>query len=461
MHQFIFEPYASGFRQSPLEIVSIANEFKYTQLDSLDHINGICHFPSKAHIASVNALDLDKIDHRFLLSGGGDSSIKLWDLQSKDDELWRRDDGTTKIPQQMYKPAYIIPVKSIHKYGVTHIKWWADNGMWLSSSYDHTLKVFDSDTMDVVHSFDLQSRVLNFDFDPKGANSLIACCTDGGVGGVQLVDLRTLADSQTLGGGGKAKGGFGYMLSCCWSPTDPNLVVSGSIDGYCIGWDIRASQAALFTLDYNLTTSNYKNSNRQLLFYEDRPRAHNGGINSVMFNDVGSELVTLGTDERIRVWDLTSHTKPLNKSVNFGPLIRNKSTQYVQMCLSPTIETEIQYLWFPSDDGEMLVFRIEDGKMVARLTRRGPGLKSSKVHAITYGYNNSIRYYGGCHDGSISVWGYGQDVEEEEEKPVDFDNGIDDEGEMQQRQTSILDEIHNEMVTKDEKPITVKKEEEW
>ncbi|QPG76469.1 hypothetical protein FOA43_003858 [Brettanomyces nanus] len=392
-------------------------------------------------MTSVNALALDSIDNRYLLSGGGDSSIKLWDLQSRDDSKWMSTDA-----ESVYKPAYIIPAKTVHQFGITHLKWWPDNGMWLSSSYDYSLKVFNSDTMQPVHSFNLESRVLNFDFDPQGSNSLVACCLDGGVGGIRLVDLRTLADSQTLGGGGKSKGGFGYMLSCAWSPTDHNLVVSGSQDGYCIGWDIRASNGCLFTLDYNLTTRNYTNSNRQLLFYEDIPRAHNGGINSLMFNDVGTELITLGTDEKIRVWDLTTGSKPLNKSINFGPLVRNKSSQYVQMCLSPTIESEMQYLWFPSENGELLIYRIQDGKLVARLTRHGNGLISSKVHALVYGRNNCIRYYAGCHDGSISVWGYAEDGMEEDNAPVNFDNGADNEQETTDtKPVDILDKIYHEM----------------
>jgi len=472
MHQIFFEQYINGFQESPTKLLSIATEAKYSQLESLDYAQGIRRFPERAHIASVNALALDFVDKRFLLSGGGDSSIKLWDLDSKEDlfliskDEGKADNNITSGNTNMklangpiYEPAYIIPAHSVHKFGITHLKWWNDNGMWLSSSYDHTLKIFDTNTMQPVHSFDLKSRVLNFDFDPTGSGSQVACCLDGGVGGVKLVDLRTLADSQTLGGGGKQKGGFGYMLSCAWSPTDSNVLVSGAADGYCIGWDIRAANGCLFKMDYNLTTRNYKNSNRELLFYEDVPRAHNGGVNSLMFNEIGTELITLGTDERIRVWDLTTANKPLNKSINFGPLVRNKSTQFVQMCLSPMLETEMQYLWFPSDNGQMLIYRIQDGKLVSRLTRQGPGMRSSKMHAVVYSGKSSVRYYSGCHDGSISVWGYSGDTGLEDE-PIRIENNMGDDSfdanshdykEDHSEDKTILDEIHDEMVEKRKK----------
>lgn len=133
-----------------------------------------------------------------------------------------------------------------------------------------------------------RSRVLNFDFEPNGRNFLVACCLDGGVGGLKLVDLRTQATSQNLGGGGELQGGYGYMLSCAWSPANPYLCVSGNQDGLCTGWDVRTSKGALFELNNNLTISNYKNSKSKLLFHGDKPKAHNGGINSMVFNDVGS-----------------------------------------------------------------------------------------------------------------------------------------------------------------------------
>lgn len=419
MHQILLEPYLTG--AGALDTWNVINEAKYGHMDNLVSPKPF----QKPHMAAVNSLALNSTK-QLMLSGGADSSIKLWDLE------------------QSPKLEHTIPAKTVHQFGVTHLKWWPDDGMWLSSSFDFTLKLFDSQTMAPVHSFNLESRVLNFDFDPSGSSSLVACCLDGGVGGIKMVDLRTLADSQVFGGGGKARGGYGYMLSCAWSPTDPNILVSGGQDGYCVVWDIRSSNGSLATLDYNLTTTNYKASDRHLHFYEDTPRAHNGGINSILFNDTGTELITLGTDERIRVWDLTSDTKPLNKSINFGPLIRNKSSQYVQMCLSPSLETEIQYLWFPSETGEILIYHVTDGRLVARLSRWRNGQRNSRIFSLVYTGHNSLRYYAGCRDGSISTWGYSP---QKHTDPAFFDNGIDYDDEKNPK--TVLDKIHDEMINTD------------
>ncbi|KAH3666104.1 hypothetical protein OGAPHI_004293 [Ogataea philodendri] len=430
MHQLLFEHAISKFNHSPLEVLKIYNELKYLNLDNLDSLKG--HFPSKPHIASVNSLSLDPVHERYLFSGGGESAIKMWDLdqQGEIEEL---------------EPIFELPAKSAHKFGITHLKWWSDNGLWLSSSFDHTLKVWDANEMREVHSFNLGSRIVNFDFEDHGGNSLVAVCADGGVGGLRLMDLRTLASTHTLGGGGKLQGGFGYMLSCKWSPANPYLVVGGSQDGYCIGWDVRRSDGSIFKLDYNLTTINYRSNTRQLLLHENIPKAHNGGINSILFTEDGAEMVTLGSDDKIKVWDLTSSSKPLNKQVNFGPLIRNKSNQHITMALSPINETELQYLWFPSDNGELLVYRLEDGKLLARLNKGG-GAINRRTTSIVYGKRSSLKYYSGCQDGTISTWGYNPLLESQsKEDNLEFESGEMSSNHIEEPKSDILNRIHDEM----------------
>ncbi|KAG7726937.1 hypothetical protein KL933_003220 [Ogataea haglerorum] len=430
MHQLLFEHAITKFNHSPLDVLKVYNEYKYSKLDNLDAIKG--HFPMKPHLASVNTLSLDPLYNRYLFSGGGESSIKLWDIKQQDEV-------------EELEPIYTLPSKSLHKFGITHIKWWSDNGLWLSSSFDHTLSVWDANEMQHVHSFNLGSRVLYFDFEDHGRNSLVAVCADGGIGGLRLLDLRTLADAHTLGGGGKLQGGFGYMLSCRWSPANPNLVVGGSQDGYCIGWDIRRADGCIFKMDYNLTTTNYKTNTRQLLLHETTPKAHNGGINSLLFTDDGAELITLGHDDKICVWDMASAEKPLNKQVNFGPLVRNKSTQHISMALSPTNETELQYLWFPSENGEILIFRLDDGKLVARLTKNGSAL-NRRTTSIVYAKDSSIKYYSGCRDGTISVWGYNSLLDSQIARDgLDFDSGNPGTLAGETERSDVLDRIHDEI----------------
>ncbi|KAG0689898.1 hypothetical protein C6P40_004246 [Pichia californica] len=383
---YIGSCYSSVTSQNIVAPLQVYNESRYGTLNNLDYRKNIPVFPINAHSASVNSLSLDKLNNRFLLSGSSDSSIKLWDLNSNS----YNENNNDEI---LYKPIHTLPMKSVHSFGVTKVKWWPDNGMWLSSSYDFKLNLYDTNEMSVVHSFKLNSRILDFDFYPYlGNSSIVCCCLDGGVGGLKLVDLRTLSDSQNLGAGGKSNGGVGYMSSCCWSPIDDNICIGGGIDGSCFAWDIRSSKKYLFELDINYTDNIYKQRKRQKLDLNNRrnknlmmnSKAHHGSINSIMFNQDGSSLYTLGNDEKLRLWnmDITHHKKPTHKAINFGPLIRNKFRQHIEMCLSPISETEIQFLWVPSDNGELLVYRADDGYLVARLHKKVEKLGSNRSYSI-------------------------------------------------------------------------------
>lgn len=414
--QYINSCYNPWTGNCPMYPLQVYNEVRYGKLNNLDYRQDIGTFEENAHSASVNTLSLDSIENRYLLSGSSDSSIKLWDLKSIDNNN-----------NNKFKPIHVFPRKSVHSFGITDVKWWPDNGMWLSSSYDFKLNLYDSNMMDIAHSFKLGSRILNFEFDPTGNNSTVICCLDGGVGGLKLVDLRTLSDTQNIGGGGKSVGGVGYMLSCAWSPSNSYLCVGGGIDGSCYGWDIRSSNKYLFELDVNLTESKFQRNKSNKRLKKDpllKNKAHYGGINSILFNEFGNELFTLGNDEKLRIWDMCKFNKPINKSLNFGPLIRNKSKQHIKMCLSPVVETEVSFLWVPSDSGEILVYRVNDGSLVARLNRWS-NKKNQRSYSIVCSGQNMIRYYSGCKDGSITVWGHDDYKSPESLGPIKFDNGVD------------------------------------
>lgn len=403
-----------------IDALQIYNETRYGSLNNLDYRSEIGTFPEKAHSTSINTLSLDSLDNRFLISGSSDSSIKIWDLS---ETVIEKVDG---VKYTKFQPSVIIPRKSAHDFGITKVKWWPDNGMWLSSSFDFKINLFDSLTMKVVHSFKLGSRVINFDFHPLGNNSIVSCCLDGGVGGIKLLDLRSLADTQSLGGGGLRSGGVGYMSSCIWSPSDSNICIGGGIDGSVYGWDIRSSNKYLFELDSNQTSASIERKKvaNKLKDPKLKSKAHYGLINSMLFNDYGTELITLGNDEKLKIWDMCSYSAPINKGINFGPLIRNKVRQNIDMCLSPSLETEVSFLWVPSDSGELLIYRIDDGSLLARLNRGNADRTKGRSFSIVSSKDNQIRYYSGCKDGNICVWGY--DLQKEIPSiPVFFDNGVD------------------------------------
>ncbi|CDK24289.1 unnamed protein product [Kuraishia capsulata CBS 1993] len=339
------------------------------------------HFPSKMANA-VNTIDVDRRDCQFLLSGGSDSSI----------HLFKCDSGALQEVSS-------IPRKVAHDFGVSHVSWWPqDAGMFVSSSFDHKIKVWDTSTLEDVYSFDIGSRIYNFDISDSNSQPLLACGNDTPM--IRLLDLRSTSTSHTL------SGHKGRVLAVKWSPTNSNILASGGIDGNVRLWDVRRGNSCIYDFNANDTIEDDTSESfaiKRRKLSEDN-RAHDGAVNGLLFNESGNKIVTCGLDEKIRVWDLTSPSRPLNELVNFGPLVRNKFSQHLEMALSPRTETEMQFLWFPNDNGEILVFRVIDGKLIARLSQ---GSDAKRVTCVKYGGNRSCRYFSGNLDGSLNIWSEG------------------------------------------------------
>lgn len=355
------------------------------------------YFPENCHSAAINALAIEEIESRYMLSGSGDSSIKLWDLAD--------------VPEgeEKYTPIASIPRKAAHNFGVSAVQWWKqDTGMFFTASFDHTVKVWDTNSLEVVHTFDLNNRVYAIDVNGAQINAhlsqaLVAAASDQPF--IRLLDIRASSSAHTL------PGHKGKTIAVSWHPQNPYLLASGGHDGEAKVWDIRRSKSCLARLD--MTKTNTRPASIDALNLGSTSiKAHLGPVNAVVWDRLGHILYTAGNDDKVRVWDMTSTTSPpVNKLINFGPLTRNKYLQTLPMILSPRTETETQYLLFSSDSGYILVFRAIDGKLVLRLLRSG-SKNTVRATSLAYAGNFSAMYYSGCQDGDIVAW-RGEGVKEE------------------------------------------------
>ncbi|KAF9175046.1 DNA excision repair protein ERCC-8 [Mortierella sp. AD010] len=90
----------------------------------------------RAHVGAVNTIDIEEAEGRYLLSGGGDGNIHVYDL----DESEREERRIIKSMASAY---------SGHKGGVSRARWYPfDNGMFTTSSFDNTVKVWDTNAME-------------------------------------------------------------------------------------------------------------------------------------------------------------------------------------------------------------------------------------------------------------------------------------------------------------------------
>lgn len=126
-------------------------------------------------------------------------------------------------------------------------------------------------------------------------------------------------------------------------------------DGTVRVWDIRRAAPCLMSLDQHNTPNNDPLS--------ETNSAHGRGVNGLAFSSDGLYLITLGLDEKIRLWDTFSGR---NMLVNYGAHWRNRFKSYMQSTASSS-DVWPPLLYVPSDDHQVLVFELLTGKLSRRL----------------------------------------------------------------------------------------------
>jgi DNA excision repair protein ERCC-8 len=393
----------------------------------------------------VNALTIDRFEGRYLLSGGADSSLAIWDLESP-----------SPSPSHKSAPAY-TPISSVsktseeHKLGITQISFYPfDSLAFLTSSYDHTVKLYSSETLKASASFDLDSVVYNIALSPIADHLLVACATQHPA--VRLVDLRSGASTHSLAGHS------GAILSTAWSPTREHVLASGATDGSVRFWDIRRSAGELGHLDYEDSTGITSSSISKISRNAVQGKAHKGPVNGIVWTENGHHIVTCGHDQRIRVWDTDSGANTL---ANFGPMVKNSGLASCIPVLAPTefLDLEKDVIFYPNEH-EILVYEMFEGNLVRRLRRsdqrrgakevpeKGQRNVKDKVTALAWRAHD-LELYSAHADGNIVAWKprteeeveLDEDEEAEKEDKEEKDNS-------KKRKRGVLEDIYQDLTTK-------------
>ncbi|VVT56115.1 uncharacterized protein SAPINGB_P004826 [Magnusiomyces paraingens] len=355
-----------------------------------------------------------------------------------------------------------VPRKTHHRFGVSAIQWYPeDAGLFVSASFDHTVKAWDAETLDPVYSFNLEHRVYSAHVAPdSAAHALIATATESPL--LRLLDLRSAAAAHTLKGHGA-----GGLRSVRWAPTQAHLLASGGTDGTVRLWDIRQSKACLDILDVyrtqadidrnttvkkgsicNRTTNSSPNNNATpAANLSTKIFSHRGTVNSLLWLPNSENLLSAGTDDEIRLWAIPDYSiqqqklqrstpRAHNTLLNYGRLVSNRFPQTLYMCIahdcgvenekgeenqfnSSRINKDSEIFFFPSDSGQILVFDVFSGHLLNRLDRRTrEGIYATDIPRTTCITsrgrepsslsnslkNSSLEYYSGALDGTITRW---------------------------------------------------------
>jgi DNA excision repair protein ERCC-8 len=424
--------------------------------------------PLPAHVSGVNALTIDKFEGRYLLSGGADSSLSIWDLESSiTDPPSTPDDDNTAKPTPTYQPLSTLPKSTTeHALGITQLSFYPfDSLAFLASSYDHTVKLYSSETLRPSASFDLDSVVYNIALSPIASHLLVACATQHPA--VRLIDLRSGASTHSLAGH------TGAILSTAWSPMREHVLASGATDGSVRFWDIRRSAGELGVLDLEDAVGCLgRNKNPSTIGLtgstNSRRQAHRGPVNGLLWTEDGAHLISCGHDARIRVWDTYTGANTL---ANFGPMVRNSGLAPCVPVLAPSrfLEKGADVMWYPNEH-EILGYELFEGKLIRRLRRpekmhaqaqegnaNAKGKGKGKGQAVGTGGRNTkdritalawrahdVEMYSAHADGTIAAWK--PRTEEDARLDEEEDDERDEREEGKKRKRGVLEDIYQDLM---------------
>ncbi|KAK4561123.1 hypothetical protein LTR86_005078 [Recurvomyces mirabilis] len=396
-----------------------------------------------AHATGVTSIAIDRFEGRYLLSGGADSSVSVWDLEATQ----ASHDGSL-----IHTPlATALRTSTTESLGITHVSFYPfDSLAFLTSGYDRTLKIFSSETLQASGTFDLGSTIYSHATSNVASHLLIACASQHPA--VRLVDLQSGSSTHSLAGHA------GSVLSVSWHPKNEHILASGATDGTCRLWDIRRSASSLGVLDFDdsVGLGGY-DANGTGARRRERGKAHNGAVNGITWSEDGRFMVTMGHDERMRVWQMNTGGNTL---VNFGPSLKNTLTTTLTPLIPPA------YLSAPGTDtiyypnpGEILALDLHNGRLLKKLrapasqkpqSGRSMGNLSTRITSMAW-RAHTVELYSAHGDGTIRAWcpwtddddvGDGEGVEDDDQHRED------DETAERKRKRDELDHIVQDLTKK-------------
>ncbi|XP_069098781.1 DNA excision repair protein ERCC-8 [Pleurodeles waltl] len=323
----------------------------------------------RIHGSGVNTLDIEPVEQRYMLSGGSDGVIVLYDLAN-----------FSRKPYYTCKSVCTVGRShpDVHKFSVETVQWYPhDTGIFTSSSFDKTLKIWDTNTLQPADVFHFDGTVYCHHMSPIATkHCLIAVGSKSPK--VQLCDMKSGSCSHIL------QGHRGEVLSVSWSPRYEYVLATASADSKVKLWDVRRASGCLITLDQH-------NGEKSKASSEAANTAHNGRVNGLCFTSDGLHLLTTGTDDRMRLWNSASGENTL---VNYGKIC-NETMKGLKFTVSSGCSPEFVFVPYSTT---IAVYTLYSGELVTML--RG---HYSNVDCCVF-QSNFQELYSGSKDCNVLAW---------------------------------------------------------
>ena len=207
-------------------------------------------------------------------------------------------------------------------------------------------------------------------------------------GQVRFIDINSGSYTHTLKAHHQS-----YCVCVQWSPTDENILCSAGSDGRIGLWDIRSSKSCLMYLDYERTL-NSKNKYSKSYSITTKCVAHVDSIISLTYTKDGRNIISLGKDGSLRLWDATTG---INTLVNYGRIPVNTVAAETCIQMACTENCNPSYVYVPSDNS-LLMFNIMNGDH--KETYKG---HFESINCCCY--NPQLNeFYTGSKDRNILIW---------------------------------------------------------